>query len=174
MLREKKAQSMDEIEKLFRECNSGVLTDYRGITAQDITTLRRKLDGAGITYKVVKNTLAGFAAEKAGKASVTPALKGPVAIAFGARDASVSAKALVDYIRTSKVNINVLGGFLGDRLLTADEVKNLAALPPREVLIAQLLGNMQGPIAALVSYLNAPLTQLAMVLQARVQQMEAK
>jgi len=172
MPREKKAQIIDELQEIFSTCNVGILTDYRGLTAAEINGLRRKLNESGIEYRVVKNTLARFAAEKSGRGDLAGSFDGPVAIAYGYGDISEPAKALADYIRTSKSVLGIKGGFLSTRLLTADNVNTLAILPPREILLSQLLAGMQSPIVSLVSLLATPVRGMMGVLQSRIKQLE--
>ena len=172
--REKKVQIIDQIREAFTSSSIGILTDYRGLSAQDMFALRRGLRESGIEYKVVKNTLARFAAERADKQEMLNLLEGPVAIAFGYDDIIQPAKVLTDYINTSKSSLSIKGGFLSDRLLTAEEVKTLATLPSREILVGKVLGGMQIPIVSLVSQLTAPLRSLMSILQARIQQMEVE
>ena len=172
--REKKTQVIDELQEAFSRSQVGILTDYRGLTAQEMSTLRRGLKESGVEYKVVKNTLARFAAERAGKEELLSLLEGPIAIAFGYDDITEPAKALTNYIDTSKASLDIKGGFLGDRLLTSADVKVLSKLPSREILIAQMLGGMQMPIVALVSYLTTPIRGFMGILQARIQQVEEK
>ncbi|GAI50793.1 unnamed protein product, partial [marine sediment metagenome] len=102
MSREKKAQIIDSLQEVFSRCSIGVLTDYRGLSAPEMTNLRRRLRESGIEYKVVKNTLARFAAERAGKEELLSFFEGPVAIAFGYGDITEPARALANYIETSK------------------------------------------------------------------------
>jgi len=172
--RAKKAVAIDGLEKIFKETDMGILTEYRGIKANDVAAMRRKLDPTGIKFKVVKNTLARFAADRTGKSKLNTAFKGPMAVAFGYKDASETAKALTDYLRTAKSPIVVIGGFLGDKLISAEEVKTLAALPPKNILIAQVIGGVQGPIASLIGMLNAPVQEMVGVIEARKNQLEAK
>jgi len=172
MARQKKAQIIDSLEEVFSECSIGVLTDYRGLLASEITILRRKLGGLGIKYRVVKNTLARLAAERVGRADLAASFEGPVAIAFGYGNITEPARALADYISTSKSSLTIKGGFLHDRLLTLDEVSALSTLPSREILLAKVLGMMQSPIASLVNCLTAPIMGIARVLQARIKQLE--
>ena len=174
MSREKKAQIIDRLRDAFSECSIGVLTDYRGLSASEITILRRRLGESGVRYRVVKNTLARFAAERAGRADLATSFEGPVAIAFGYGDIVEPARALADYIRTSKSSLAIKGGFLGDRLLTSGDVTALSTLPPREILFARVLGGMQIPISALVSHLATPIRGLMGVLKARIQQLEGE
>ena len=174
MAREKKAQIIDELQEQLSKCSVGILTDYRGLTTAEMTRLRRQLREAGITYRVVKNTLAGFAAERAGRNDLAGLFDGPVAIAFGYDDIVEPAKVLANYIRTAKSTLSIKSGFLSDSLLTSEDLKTLATLPSKEVLIAKLLGAMQSPIAMLISVLNSPMRGFMGVLQARIQQLEGE
>ncbi len=172
MGKEKKAQIIEELQEIFSRCNIGILTDYRGLTTAELTDLRRKLRESEIEYRVVKNTLAQFAAKKAGNDDLTGLFEGPVAIAFGYGDITVPARALADYIRTAKSILSIKGGFSSSGILTSDNVNTLATLPSREILISQVLAGMQSPIANLVGALSSPLRGIMGVLQARIQQLE--
>ena len=174
MSKEKKAQIIERLREVFSTCNIGILTDYRGLSAPEMTILRRSLRELSIEYKVIKNTLARFAAERAGKEDLVSLFEGPIAIAFSYGDIIEPARVLSDYIRTSKATLDIKGGFLGDRLLTSKEVMTLAALPPREVLLAKIMGGMQAPILILLSQLATPVRGFINVLQARIQQLEGE
>jgi large subunit ribosomal protein L10 len=169
---EKKAKVIDNLEQLFSRCNIGILTDYRGLSAFEMTELRRRLRGLGIDYKVVKNTLARIAAKRAGREELVSLFEGPVAIVFGYGDMAEPAKVLADYIRTTKSTMSIKGGFLPERLLTLDEVTTLSTLPSREALIARVLAEVQRPMVALVGYLSAPMQGVIGALQARIKQLE--
>ena len=174
MPREKKVQTIDRLQDGFSKCSVGILTDYRGLSTPEMTILRCRLRELGIEYKVVKNTLARFAAERAGRNDLISFFEGPVAIAFGYGNITEPARALTDYISTSKASLSIKGGFLSDRLLTSEEVKTLSILPSREILLANLLGGMQSPITALVSCLATPIRGVIGLLQARIQQLEGE
>ena len=174
MSREKKALIIERLQEVFSKCNIGILTDYRGLSASEASALRRRLREAGIEYKVVKNTLARFAAERTGKDELVSLFEGPVAIAFGYGDITEPAKVLAGYIRDSKISLDIKAGFLSDRILTSAEVKRLSELPSREELLARVLGGMQAPISALVNQLTVPLRRIMGVLQARIQQLEGE
>ena len=174
MSRKKKAQTIDELQDTFSKCSIGILTDYRGLTAPEITVLRRKLRESSVEYKVVKNTLARFAAERIGKDDLASFFEGPIAIAFGYGDITEPAKILTDYIRTSKASLNIKGGFLGDRLLTSEDVATLSSLPSKEILLAKVLGGMQAPIVTLVGCLATPIRGIIGALQARIKQLEGE
>jgi len=170
--KEKKAQVIESLQDVFSRCSVGVLTDYRGLTAAEMTELRRRLREAGIEYRVVKNTLARFAAERAGKDELAGFFEGPVAIAFGYGDITEPAKALAAYVQASKVEMTVKGGFLPDRMLSSEDVETLSKLPSREILLARVVGGIKGPLSALVSRLSAPMTGLVWVLNSRIKQLE--
>ena len=174
MPREKKVIIVDNLTELFSKSSVGVLTDYRGLTMAEMTALRRQLGSSGIDYKVVKNTLARFAAEKAGKDELKSLFVGPVAIAFGYGEAVEPARVLDEYIRSSKTALSIKGGFLADSILTAEEVIVLSKLPSKEVLIGKVLGGMQAPIHGLLTCLSAPVRGMIGVLQARIQQLEGE
>ena len=174
MSREKKTQIIDELQEIFSESSIGILTDYRGLTAAEISGLRRKLRESGIQYRVVKNTMARFAAQRAGRDELAGQFEGPVAIAFGYDDITKPAKTLADYIRTSRLELSIKSGFLSDSLLTSENVTTLAKLPSREILISQVLAGMQSPITNLVSLLATPIQGIMGMLQARIKQLEGE
>ena len=172
--REKKTQIIDNLQETFSKCSISILTDYRGLATSEMTNLRRRLQESGSEYRVVKNTLAQFAVERAGKGELVSSLEGPIAIAFGYGDITTPAKVLADYIRDSTSSLSIKGGFLGDRLLTSDEVMTISTLPSREVLLARVLGQMKSPVSGLLNCLVSPLRGIMGVLQARIQQMEGE
>ena len=138
MSREKKVQIIDRLKEEFSNCSIGILTDYRGLSAPEMTELRRKLRETDVEYKVIKNTLARFAAQRAGKDELVSSFEGPVAIAFGYGDITTPARALSDYINTATTSLSIKGGLLDDRILTSEEVKSLAKLPSKEILLAHV------------------------------------
>jgi len=172
MRKEEKKEAVRELAQKLSGCDVAITTDYRGLSVAEMTELRRRLRQGGIEYRVIKNTLARFAAEQAGKEGLTSIIEGPTAIAFGHGDVAAPAKALVDYIRSSRSELKIRGGLLDRRVLSAAEVTTLAALPPKEELIAKLLAGMQGTILALVNVLNANITGLLGLLIARSKQLE--
>lgn len=174
MSREKKIQIIDSLQEEFSKCSISILTDYRGLATSEMTALRRRLQESGGEYKVVKNTLARFAAARAGKDNVVSSFEGPIAIAFGYGNITVPARVLVSYIEDSKASLSIKGGFWGDRLLTPEEVMTLATLPSREILLARIAGQMKSPISALLGCLTSPIRGTIGVLQARIKQLEGE
>jgi len=172
--REKKTQTIESLLEAFSKSNISILTDYRGLTTSEMTELRRKLQKSSSEYRVVKNTLAQFAAARAGKDDLVSSFVGPIAIAFGYGEVAAPAKVLASYIRDSNANLSIKGGFLEDRLLTSEEVMTLSILPSREILLARVLGQMESPISALLGCLTTPIRGMIGVLQAQIKQLEEK
>ena len=171
---EKKAQFVSELQELISHCSVGILTDYRGLSTAELNDLRHKLRDAGVSYMVVKNSLAQLAARRAGRDYLSSSFEGPLAIALGFDDEVKPAKVLMDYIKTTRSILSIKGGFLSSRLLTPSEVESLANIPSKEVLIGKLMAGIQSPIYRLVNSLASPLRGLAGVLQARINQLEGR
>jgi large subunit ribosomal protein L10 len=151
--RPEKVAVVDEVKQRFSAASAAVLTEYRGLDVTAISQLRRALREAGGEYKIYKNTLVRFAARDLGL-EIDELLTGPTAIAFVEGDAAAVAKALRDNARTNP-SLVVKGGLLGTKALSADEVRALAELPSREVLLSQLAGAMAAPLQQLAGLLQA-------------------
>jgi large subunit ribosomal protein L10 len=150
---------------------AAVLTEYRGLTVKQISELRRAL-GAETTYAVVKNTLSKIAAAQAGLTGADELLKGPTAVAFVGGDPVTAAKTLRDFAKNNPALI-VKGGFMDGKALSADEVKKLADLESREVLLAKLAGAMKASLNQAVYLFAAPLSQAARAIGALEAQVAA-
>ena len=177
MPKARKEQKVEQVELLtekLKKAKVAVLTDYRGLKVSQIQELRGKLRGGDIEYRVVKNTLARRAAEAAGYPQLQEEIKGPVAIAFGYDDdLGVPSKLINEFVRATRLKLDVVGGLVEGRVFSSDQIKQLADLPSREVLIAQLMGTLQSPVAQLVGIMQTPLQQLLGVLNAYKTKLEA-
>lgn len=151
---EEKKQIVSNIAEQLKGAVAGVLVNYSGITVEDDTKLRRELREAGVHYGVVKNTLLKRAAEEAGLSGLDPVLEGTTALATSTEDYSAAARILCKYAKDSKT-FEVKSGFTDGKVISVDEVNNLAKLPSREVLIAMVLGAMNATITGLAVALNA-------------------
>jgi large subunit ribosomal protein L10 len=171
--KEQKAEQVELLTEKLKKAKVAVLTDYRGLKVSQIQELRGKLRGADVEYRVIKNTIARRAAEAAGYPQLKDELKGPVAIAFGYDDLSVASKLINEFVRATRLKVEVVGGLVEGRVFSADQVKQLADLPSRDTLIAQLLGTLQSPVAQLVGIMQTPLQQLLGVLEAYKNKLEA-
>jgi large subunit ribosomal protein L10 len=173
MLKKDKERIVTDLADRLRSAQSLIVTDYRGLSVKEIDDLRTKLLEHGVRYKVVKNTLTKLAAEQAGAKDLLELLDGPTAIAFLEPDAdpAAAAKVLNDIAGTSRILI-IRGGVLEGKPITEADVKNLASLPPTDVLRAQLAGALAAPLATIVGLFTAPLRDLVNVIDARIKQLE--
>ena len=161
-----KEEQVRQIKELIETSTVAIATNNNGLSVGDMTELRRVLRENGVRLRVVKNTLAHIAADEAGAPEVKDIVSGPTGIAFGFDDPAVAAKVLTEHMASSRIPMSIIGGYLGGRSLTPEQVDNLAKLPSKEVVIAQVLGQLQAPIAGLVGTLQAPIRNLAYVLSA--------
>jgi len=159
MARPDKAAAVAELSGKFTSSAGVVLTEYRGLTVKALKDLRRSL-GDDATYAVSKNTLTTIAARSAGVEGIEEHLVGPTAIAFIDGDPVVVAKGLRDFARTNPLLV-IKGGVLDGKFMTPDEVRKLADLESRDVLLAKVAGAMQGVLQQAISLVSAPLSQAA-------------
>ena len=161
-----KEEQVRQIKELIETSTVAIGTNNNGLSVADMTELRRVLRENGVRLRVVKNTLAHIAADEAGAPAVKDIVTGPTGIAFGFEDPAVAAKALTEHLASSRIPMTIIGGYLDGRSLTPEQVDGLAKLPSKEVLVGQVLGQLQAPIAGLVGTLQAPVRNLAYVLSA--------
>lgn len=170
-VRPDKGDTVAELTESFSSAQAAVLTEYRGLTVKQLKELRTAL-GADTTYAVVKNTLTKIAAGNAGLEGLDELLAGPTAVAFVGGDPVTAAKALRDFAKANPALV-VKGGVMDGKALTADEIKKLADLESREVLLAKLAGAMKASLTQAVYLFAAPLSQAARAvgaLEAKAQQ----
>ena len=172
MRRDQKEQVVEELTARLQAADTLLVADYRGLTMPQIDELRSRLLESGARFTVVKNTLTRRAAEAAGTEALLTLLDGPSAIAFLEADGDMvaAAKALADSARETNV-LEIRGGILQGRALTADQVETLAKLPPEDVLRGQVLGAIVAPLTALVGLLGASLQNLVGLIDARIEQL---
>ncbi len=153
MAKPEKIASVAEIKERIANSEIAIASTYVGINVADVTELRRQLRAAGVEYKVYKNTLARRALRELDIESAADYMEGPTAWAFSS-DPVAPAKILKDFAKKSK-KVDMLGGVLGGKPVTADQLKALASLPSREQLLAQVVGTIAAPLSGLVGTLNA-------------------
>ena len=164
MANAQKTEAVAEIVQAFNDSTAAVLTEYRGLSVAKLTELRKAL-GADTTYTVVKNTLTRRAAEEVGYADLVELLEGPTAIAFIRGDAAAAAKGLKEFAKDNPLLV-IKGGVLEGNTISVDEVKKIADLEPREVLLAKLAGAMKGNLSKAVGTFAAPLSKFARLAEA--------
>ncbi|MHB2021781.1 MAG: 50S ribosomal protein L10 [Mycobacteriales bacterium] len=164
MVRPEKQSAVAELADAFRDSSAALLTEYRGLTVAQLKELRRAL-AADASYSVVKNTLTRIAAKQAGVSGVEELLEGPSAIAFVTGDPVAVAKGIRDFSRANPALV-VKGGVVDGRVVTAEEIRRLADLESRDVLLARLAGAMTASLAGAAALFNAPLASAARVVAA--------
>ena len=164
MARADKAAAVAEITEEFRASNAAVLTEYRGLTVGQLKQLRRSL-GEDTTYAVVKNTLTKIAAKDAGVVGFDDLLVGSTAIAFIKGDAVAAAKGIDTFAKENPLLV-IKGGIMDGKILTADDIKKLAKLESREVLLSRIAGAANATLAKAAALFQAPLSQAARTIAA--------
>ena len=142
---ELKAPVVAEIAEAVKDAQSVVLVDYRGLTVEQDTALRKQLRAAGVTYKVYKNTMMNFAFKGTDFEALASYLEGPSAIAISTTDATAPARELANFAKTAE-KLEIKGGVVEDTYYDAKGMQVIATIPSREVLLGKLLGSMQSPI----------------------------
>ena len=168
----KKVERVEEVSEKLKRTTGLVITDYRGLSVAEMQDLRRRLRAGGVDYLVVKNTLARRAAAENGMSALEPELVGPVGMAVGYDEPVTTAKLVNDYIKQTR-KLVIKGGLLGTTVLDADGVKQLADLPGRDALLAQLAGTLNHSVAQLAGALNGAVAKLANGLEAYRQKLES-
>lgn len=164
MARADKAAAVAEITEEFRASNATVLTEYRGLSVGQLKQLRRSL-GQDTTYAVVKNTLTKIAAKDAGVVGFDDLLVGPTAIAFIKGDALAAAKGIDNFAKENPMLV-IKGGMMDGKILTADDIKKLAKIESREVLLSRIAGAANATLAKAAALFQAPLSQAARTIAA--------
>ncbi|MFL5682043.1 MAG: 50S ribosomal protein L10 [Chloroflexota bacterium] len=164
---EAKRETIDDLRAELDASRAMIVSEYRGLTVREISEIRRALRKQDVTYRVVKNRLMRIAAQDNPAAeALSPLLVGPTAIAFGT-DEAATAKAVLDATRPYKI-VRITGGVLGSRAIDANSVTRLAALPSREVLLAEAVGALVAPMSTVAGLFDAPLRDVVGLVQALI------
>lgn len=159
-----KNEKIEHYKKQFENAKVAIVTDYRGLSVEEITNLRRSLQKEKSDFTVTKNTLCKIATKGTQFEALEPLLKGPNAIAFGYGDEVTAAKVLDAFIKQAE-KCEILGAVLDGKLMDANEAKNLAKLPTREELYAKIMGSVQSPVSGVVYGINGIMSALVRVIK---------
>lgn len=165
VIRPEKAAKVAELKEVLSSSKCTVLVDFCGLTVAQDTKLRVEMRKAGVSYGVVKNTLLRIAAQEAGVEGLEPSLEKNTAIAYSAEDPVAVAKVICDFAKANK-ELKIKVGVLDGKVISADEIKAVAALPPKEVLVAKLLGSMNSPISGFVGVLQGTIRKVVYAIDA--------
>lgn len=169
-----KAEKIDELTDKLARASMTILVQTQGLNVKDMTELRNKMRAAQIEFMIAKNTLLRLATERNNMTQVDKNIfNGQTAVAFGFDDEVAAAKAVADYINTSKI-VKLKSGILGGRTLTSEQVESIAKMPGgKNHAKAQVVGTIQSPLATTYGLLTAPLRDLCYVIQARAEQLQS-
>ena len=171
ILQQKQAY-VEELAEKLKNSVAGVIVSYMGITVADDTALRRKLREAGVEYVVVKNSMLRRAADKVGLDGLDNVLEGSTALALSPTDHVAAAKILSEYAEKSKT-FEIKAGYVEGKVIDAAGVAELAKMPPKEVLVAKVLGGLNAPISGFVNVLNGNIRGLVVALNAIAEKQSA-
>ncbi|RJP19165.1 MAG: 50S ribosomal protein L10 [Candidatus Abyssobacteria bacterium SURF_5] len=158
MARPEKEKLVDELKQRLTDSEVSILTEYTGLNVQAMTDLRNQLRKAAVDYRVFKNTLARIAAQQTGLEEVLQFIQGATGYAFS-NDPVATAKVLADFSKANP-NMKIKCAVLKGKVVAGERVQAIASLPPREVLLAQVLGQMKAPMTGLVNVLSGPIRNL--------------
>lgn len=170
--KEFKQQKLEYYKKQFENAKVAVVADYRGLSVEEITELRRALQAAQADLTVTKNTLCKIAAKGTEFEAIAELMQGPTAIAFGYGDEVASAKILAKFIKENKKG-EITGAILEGKVLSAEEAKKLASMPSKEELYAKMLGSINSPASGLVYSVNGVMSALVRAIDAVAKQKSA-
>jgi ribosomal protein L10 len=163
---QEKVETIEEFKTRLDGARTVLVTEYRGLTVQQLSDLRKQLRGVSASYKIIKNRLAKLAMTDTDLAKLGPHLKGPTGMVISKEDPVAVAKALHSFARTNQA-LAIKAGFIEGQVLPPADLKALSELPTKEAIRAQIIGAIQGPLAQLVGLLQAPAREVAYVLSER-------
>lgn len=152
---EQKKQVVAELAEKMKNASSGVLVDYKGINVADDTQLRAEMRKNNVDYKVIKNTLIRFAAKEAGLEGLDGVLEGTTALAMSADDVIAPAKVVAEFAKKNENIYNIKAGFMDGKVVSVEEIMEIANLPSKETLLGRVVGGLQSPIFGLALVLKA-------------------
>jgi len=167
-----KNEKVEEIKESMAKAKVAIVTDFRGFSVADITTLRRQLQKEGSDYTIVKNTLAKIAIKDTPYELLTELLQGPSGLALGFNDQVAPAKVLTQFIKKAKKG-EIRGAVLDGVVLFSKDVQKLSELPSKEELYAKMLGSISSPAQGLVNTLNGVARALVIAMEEVRKQKEA-
>jgi large subunit ribosomal protein L10 len=167
-----KAEKIEELAEKLRRATVAILVQTQGLTVKDMIDLRNRMRAAKIEFQIAKNTLLRIASERNNMTELDKSIfNGQTAVAFGYDDETTAAKAVSDYIRTSRIAV-LKSAILGGHALSAEQVENLAKIPGGKLQMkAEVVGTIQGPLGSAYGLLTAPMRDLCYVLQAHAEQL---
>ena len=168
---QQKIDLVEELKQIIGRASITVGADYRGLRVQEMDQMRRRMRAANVEVKVVKNNLLRLAANQAGMPDLMQIIEGPTALVLSYDDPTEAAKAVIEYARSAPPTFAIRGAFMDGQVVSADDLKALVLLPPRPVMLAQLAGQLQSPLATFAGLLESPLQELSSLLQSALSEL---
>lgn len=163
--KEEKGQTIAELKEKFSEAKAVIFTDYKGMTVAELSELRRLLRSGDVDYRVVKNTIARIASNDTPVSAAKDVFKGPVAIAIGYKDPVMTAKRVIEFSKKNE-KLKLSGGVIEGKLYNVKEVRAIADLPSREILMSIMAGAFRAPLSKMASVLSATVSSFAYAMTA--------
>jgi len=181
---QKKIDQVQDLKQRMERATITVSADFRGLRVREMDQMRKRLRAASLEVRVIKNNLLRLAAGEAGSPELMQIVEGPTALVIAYDDPMEAAKAITEYAQSAPPTFSLRGAFLDGHVVSAADLRELVRLPPRPVMLAQLAGQLQAPLATFSALLESPLRELSSLLQsvmselpglilARVRQLEA-
>jgi large subunit ribosomal protein L10 len=168
---QKKIDTVEELKQRISRATITIGTDYRGLRVPEMEQMRRRLRQANVEIRVVKNNLLRLAADQTGMPELMQIVEGPTALVLGYEDPIEAAKAITEYARSAPPTFAIRGAFMEGQVVSPDDLRDIVHLPPKPVMLAQLAGQLQSPLAALVGLLDSPLRELTSLLQSALSEL---
>ena len=165
MANEKKINQVKELENIFKENDFFISTEFKNISANQMTSLRKVLSSSGSSFRIVKNNLAFLAAENSGKTILKDIINGPCGIVVTKGDPAETSKKLLEEVKDQNLSIEIIGALMNDEILDSQNVLKLASLPKKDILMSKLLGQMYSPVSGLAYVLSAQLRSVVTVIK---------
>jgi large subunit ribosomal protein L10 len=162
---QKKIDTVEELRDRISRATIAIGADFTGLRVAEMNALRRTMRAANVEVRVIKNNLLKLAADQAEIPELMGIIEGPTALVLGYEEITEAAKALDDYTRTAPPTFAIRGAYLDGQVVSPEDLKSLVRLPPKPVLLAQIAGQLQSPMASLLALLDAPLIELTSLLQ---------
>ena len=168
---QRKMDLVEELKQIIGRASITVGADFRGLRVQEMDQMRRRLRASSVEVRVIKNSLLRLAADQAGIPDLMQIIEGPTALVLSYDDPTEAAKAVMEYARSAPPTFTIRGAFMDGQVVSADDLKALVLLPPRPVMLAQLAGQLQSPLATFASLLESPLQELSSLLRSALSEL---
>jgi large subunit ribosomal protein L10 len=168
---QKKIDTVEELKQRISRATITIGTDYSGLRVPEMEQMRRRLRQASVEVRVVKNNLLRLATAETGMPELMQVVEGPTALVLGYEDPIEAAKAITEYAQSAPPTFAIRGAFMEGQVVSLDDLRDLVRLPPKPIMLAQIMGQLQSPLAEFIGLLDSPLRELASLLQSALSEL---